>query len=186
MNMRLNYSNLRTKLVRFFLICCVALTSTQLFAAGWTPTDGGLLVNLEQGERFLLSVWIDVDGDGVEDPGEEFFASNYTRYTGGYFKYTAGSYLKLMPQAIGVTKPSEQIIWTVGHPLDRGNIALDGTVYTMWNDGKTFKTQDYDNKASDYLFYGYLTDTYADKPAMLCLWCRRMKILVHLLTRVRP
>ena len=25
-------------------------------AVGWTPTDAGLVVNLEQGERFLLSV----------------------------------------------------------------------------------------------------------------------------------
>ena len=38
-------------------------------AVGWTPTDGGLLVNLEQGDRFLLSVWLDLDKDGVEDPG---------------------------------------------------------------------------------------------------------------------
>ena len=52
----------------------------RLWAVGWTPTDGGLVVNLKQGERFLLSIWLDLDKDGVEDPGEEFFVINYNRY----------------------------------------------------------------------------------------------------------
>lgn len=166
MNMRQNYSNLRTKLVRFFLICCVALTSTQLFAVGWTPTDGGLVVDLEQGDRFLLSVVVN---------GKEYFVNNYNRYTGGDFNYTAGLYLKLIPQAADATEPSEMSIWTVGAPLtrvDKNNIAKLGknndyalgakenTLYTIWNDGKTLKTQD-----NHYKFLGDLTDDYNSNDA---------------------
>lgn len=88
-------------------------------AVGWTPTDGGLVVNLEQGDRFLLSVWVDLDKDGVEDPGEEFFVNNYNRYTGGHFNYTAGSYLKLVPQDAHATEPSDMSIWSIGAPLTR-------------------------------------------------------------------
>ena len=61
---------------RALFACIILLASTRLFAVGWTPTDAGLVVNLEQGERFLLSVWIDMNGNGEEDPGEELFVSN--------------------------------------------------------------------------------------------------------------
>lgn len=44
-----------------------------IYAVGWTPTDAGLVLNFEPGDQFLLSVWIDLDSDGVEDQGEEFF-----------------------------------------------------------------------------------------------------------------
>ena len=124
-------------------------------AVGWTPTDAGLVVNMEQGERFLLSVWVDKNGNGTEEPGEEFFVSNYTRYTGGYYNYGAGTYMKLLP-ATEVTEMNE---WLVGAPLDRGNKALGGIVYTIWNDGKTLKTSD------AFKFLGELTDNYADGKA---------------------
>ena len=59
------------------LACLMLLASTRLFAVGWTPTDAGLVVNLEQGDRFLLSVWVDKNGNGTEEEGEEFFVYNY-------------------------------------------------------------------------------------------------------------
>ena len=56
-----------------YLLTFMLLTPMRMVAVGWTPTDGGLVLNLEQGDRFLLSVWVDKDEDGVEDDGEEFF-----------------------------------------------------------------------------------------------------------------
>ena len=137
-----------------------------LSAVGWTPTDGGLLVNLEQGDRFLLSVWLDLDKDGVEDPGEEYFVYNYNRVTrpDDIFHYSDGLYLKLFPQAADATEPSDMSIWSAGAPLDRSNIggkdlSLDGLTYTIWNDGKTLKMN------NDFQFLGALTDKYNDDKA---------------------
>lgn len=127
-------------------------------AVGWTPTDAGLVVNLEQGERFLLSVVVSGDFDNnPATPNEEreFFVSNYTRYTGGYYNYGSGTYMKLLP-ATEVTEINE---WSVGAPLDRGNKALGGIVYTIWNDGKTLKTSD------AFKFLGELTSEYGDAKA---------------------
>ena len=73
---------------RVVLLLIILLASIKALAVGWTPTDGGLVVNLDQGDRFLLSVVVN---------GKEYFVCNYNRYTGGDFKYTAGSYLKLIP-----------------------------------------------------------------------------------------
>ena len=130
----------------------------RLFAVGWTPTDAGLVVNLEQGERFLLSVMVSGDFDNnPATPNEEreFFVSNYNRYSGGYYNYTAGSFMKLLP-ATEVTEMNE---WSVGAPLARGNKALGGISYTIWNDGKTLKTSD------TFKFLGDLTSDYADAKA---------------------
>ena len=140
---------------RAILACIILLASTRLFAVGWTPTDAGLVVNLEQADRFLLSVWVDKNGNGKEEDGEEFFVSNYNRYTGGYFGYEAGSFMKLLP-ATEVTEVNE---WLVGAPLDRGNKALGGIAYTIWNDGKTLKTND------KFKFLGNLTSSYTDGEA---------------------
>ena len=41
------------------------------YAAGWTPTDGGLVVDLQQGDRFLLSIWLDLDNNEKESPEDE-------------------------------------------------------------------------------------------------------------------
>ena len=144
---------------KYIFILFTLLASTRMFGAGWTPTDGGLVANLEQGERFLLSIWLDLDKDGKEDPGEEFFITNYTRFKGGYFNYAAGTYMKLIPQASDVTEPSEEVIWSVGAPLSRGKYALGGIAYTIWNDGKTLKTDD------DFKFLGNLTSNYEDVKA---------------------
>ena len=140
---------------RAILACLMLLISTRLFAVGWTPTDAGLVVNLEQGDRFLLSVWVDKNGNGTEEDGEEFFVSNYTRFTGGYYNYSPGTYMKLLP-ATEVTEVNE---WLVGAPLDRGNKALGGIAYTIWNDGKTLKTND------KFKFLGNLTSSYTDGEA---------------------
>ena len=133
----------------------VSLLAMQVLAVGWTPTDAGLVVNMEQGERFLLSVWIDMNGNGEEDPGEELFVSNYNRYSGGYFGYSAGSFMKLLA-APDITEMNE---WSVGAPLNRGTKALGGIAYTIWNDGKTLKTSD------TFKFLGDLTDNYNDTKA---------------------
>ena len=61
---------------RALFACIILLASTRLFAVGWTPTDAGLVVNMEQGERFLLSVWVDKNGNGTEEDGEELNVSN--------------------------------------------------------------------------------------------------------------
>lgn len=159
MNMRQNYSNLRTKLVRFFLLCCVALTSTQLFAVGWTPSDGGLLVNLEQGDRFLLSVMIDDDNDQLT-PDVEYFVCSYPGYTGGHFGYSSGAFLKLIPQDAGATEPSEASVWEVGAWLARGNYDLGGIVYTMWNGKKPNPIYTLRTENNHYKFFGDLTDNY--------------------------
>ena len=146
----------RTQGVRlFFILLVLLLAPLRALSVGWTPTDAGLVVNLEQGDRFLLSVWVDMNGNGTEEDGEEFFVSNYTRFTGGYYEYGAGTYMKLLP-ATEVTEMNE---WSVGAPLDRGNKALGGIVYTIWNDGKTLKTSD------AFKFLGDLTDNYADGKA---------------------
>ena len=136
----------------------VSLFAMQVLAVGWTPTDAGLVVNMEQGERFLLSVVVSGDFDNnPATPNEEreFFVSNYTRYTGGYYDYGSGTYMKLLPAA-EVTEMNE---WSVGAPLDRGNKALGGIAYTIWNDGKTLKTRD------TYKFLGDLTSDYSDSKA---------------------
>ena len=147
---------------RALFACIILLTSTRLFAVGWTPTDAGLVVNLEQGERFLLSVMVSGDFDNnpaTPNTEREFFVSNYTRYTGyDYYGYESGTYLKLLP-ADTIT---EMNTWSVGYPLARGNKALgakEGTVYTIWNDGKTLKTKE------KFKFLGDLTSSYTDGEA---------------------
>ena len=145
---------------RALFACIILLASTRLFAVGWTPTDAGLVVNLEQGERFLLSVWVDINNNKAEDPGEEFFVYNYNRFTGGYFNYSDGLYLKLLPQETGATEPSEMSIWSVGAPLDRGDNALGAIAYTIWNDGKTLRMNN-----TNYQFMGDLTSDYYYKDA---------------------
>ena len=157
----MTYTKFRARFARILLLFLLVFAPIRALAVGWTPTDGGLVLNLEQGDRFLLSVWVDKDGDGVEDPGEEFFVYNYNRYKGGYFNYKEGLYLKLLPQEAGATEPSDMSIWQVGAPLDRGNYALGGIVYTIWNDGKTLKT----GNNTNYQFLGDLTSDYNDANA---------------------
>ena len=139
----------------FFILLVLLLAPMRALSVGWTPSDAGLIVNLEQGDRFLLSVWVDIDKDGVEDPGEEFFVYNYNRFKGGYYNYSDGLFLKLLPQETGATEPSEMSIWSVGAPLNRGDNDLGAITYTMWNDGKTLRTNN-----TNYQFMGDLTSDY--------------------------
>ena len=145
---------------RAFFACIILLASTRLFAVGWTPTDGGLVVNLEQGDRFLLSVWLDLNDNKKEDPGEEFFVINYNRYTGGHFNYTAGSYLKLVPQDAHATEVGAPLTRVIGGK-DYSLGANAGHVYTIWNDGKTLRMKD----NTSYQFFGDLTSDYNYKDA---------------------
>ena len=72
---------------RAFFACIILLASTRLFAVGFTPTDGGLVVDLEQGDRFLLSVMVDHDNN-PSTPDREYFVVNYSRYEGDdYYHY---------------------------------------------------------------------------------------------------
>ena len=128
--------------VRFLLLISVLFICADMYGVGFTPTDGGLVVNLKQGDQILLSTWVDVNGDGDEDEGEEFFVCHYPSQTGGYFGYTnwdseKGNFLKLFPQDAGATEPATPSIWTIDDPLPflkGGNsYPLDGIAYTMWS-----------------------------------------------------
>ena len=156
------------KLFLFILILCA---SVHALAVGWTPTDAGLVVNLGQGDRFLLSIMVDHDNNPAT-PAREYFVANYTRYKGDdYFKYkfdekdsTQGHWLKLIQQPSTATEPAEMIIWEVGAPLVRQsggkNYDLGGIAYTIWNDGKTLRTNN-----TNYQFMGDLTGDYNYKDA---------------------
>ena len=74
--------------IRILIVSMALFTAPPMFGLGFTPTDGGLVVNLKPGQRILLSTIVDMNGNGVEDPGEEFFVCHYPSYTGGYFDYT--------------------------------------------------------------------------------------------------
>jgi len=146
---RIRFAGGRT---RILLLIFTLFASVGMYGIGFTPTEGGLVVDLKTDDRFLLSVWIDLNGNGTEEPGEEFFVCDYSDYTGGRFNYTSGHTLKLIPQNHLATEPSETSIWTVKDTLTRTATkylgGVPGTYYTMWSkagytlylDGK-FKTQ---------------------------------------------
>ena len=128
--------------VRILLLISVLFVSVGTYGLGYTPTDGGLVVNLKPGDRILLSTWVDVNGDGDEDDGEEFFVCHYPSKTGGHFGYTnwdsnKGNFLKLFPQEAGATEPATPSIWSIDTALTRikdgNNYALGGISYTMWS-----------------------------------------------------
>ena len=148
--------------------------SVSMFADGFTPTEGGLVVDLKPGNRFLLSVVVDEDGNpATTNDSVEYFVCDYEGYTGGIFSYKSGHTLKLIPQAPLATEPSVNSIWTVDTALvrdenDRLGIKYPAICYTMWSkDGYTlqldgnFKTQgkltipknkDTDNSLADVVF----------------------------------
>ena len=156
--------------VRFLLLISVLFVSVGMWGAttyDFTPTDGGQVVNLKPGQQILLSTWVDVNGDGDEDEGEEYFVCHYPGYTGGYFSYTnwdgdKGNFLKLIPQDPGATEPASPSIWTIDEPvpfLYKGKIdSLDGIAYTMWStnpggDSYTLLT----SSGTSYKYQGDLT-----------------------------
>lgn len=139
--------NIRIR-TRILLLISVLFASVEMFGDGFTPTEGGLVVDLKKHDRFLLSVWIDVNGNGTEEQGEEFFVcdnSTYTGAAGGRFKYAASHTLKLIPQDADATEPSPFSIWTVDTALVRpenermsGRKEYPAICYTMWSkDGYT-------------------------------------------------
>ena len=156
--------------VRILLLISVVMYSVGMWGAvyDFTPTDGGLVVNLKQGDQILLSTWVDVNGDGDEDDGEEFFVCHYPGYTtGSYFGYTdwdggKGNFLKLVPQAADATEPASPSIWTIDDPVtflySGKNYPLDGIAYTMWStnpngDSYTLLT----SSGNSYKYQGDLT-----------------------------
>lgn len=126
--------NFHTRSFRSLLLVTALTVSIKMFGLGFTPTDGGLVVNLQPGQRILLSTMVN---------GEEYFVCHMPSYTGGYFTYTnwddggKGNILKLIPQDPGVTEPGAASIWTIDNPvtLKSGGkeYELDGIAYTMWS-----------------------------------------------------
>lgn len=141
--------------VRILLLICVLFVSVAVWGAGFTPTDGGLVVNLQPGQRILLSTMIDHDNNPAT-PDEEFFVCHYPGHTKdrfNYFKYQSGNTLKLVPQDEGATEPAITSIWTIDTATVRAPVKrLGGIAYTMWSTlpngeswsikiASTFKTQ---------------------------------------------
>ena len=165
--------------VRFLLLISVLLVSAGMWGAddGFTPTDGGLVVNLKRGQRILISTMVDHDKNPAT-PDREYFVENYTRYGGDdYFtydnKYSEGHHLKLVMQEEGATEPARTSIWTVDTALTRVDVknvvkggankdyALGGISYTIWNDNRTLSTTNSNNR---WQFWGDLVEgTTSDK-----------------------
>ncbi len=121
--------------IRILIVSMALFTAPRMFGAvyDFTPTDGGLVVNLQPGQRILLSTMVN---------GQEYFVCHMPSYTGGYFNYTnwdseKGNFLKLIPQDAGATEPGAPSIWTIDDPvtfLKNGKrYPLDGIAYTMWS-----------------------------------------------------
>ena len=135
----------RYNIIFTLFLSLVLVPLHDLGAVDFTPTDGGLVVNLKPGDQILLSTWVDVNGNGVEDDGEEFFVCHYPDYTGGYFGYNdnvyypngGGNYIKLIPQAANATEPATPSIWSIDDPVTFKNSGkeyeVDGIAYTMWS-----------------------------------------------------
>lgn len=158
--------------VRAWLLSLAISLSVYVFGVGFTPTDGGLVVNLESGQRILLSVMID-DDNNPATPDVEYFVCHYPGYTGGHFNYYNwddkgnGNILKLIPQDAGATEPSSPSIWSIDDPkpFKSGGTTytFDGIGYTMWSSnpggdpytlvcspGNSFKYQGYLTREQDH------------------------------------
>ena len=100
----------------FFLAAVMAMG---VFAGdGWTPSDCGLVVDLEPGDQILLSVMVD-DDNNPSTPAKEYFVCDYPSYTGGHFGYGAANRLRLVPQDAAATEPSAVSVWTIDEPVSR-------------------------------------------------------------------
>ena len=158
--------------VRILLLISVVMYSVGMWGVGFTPTDGGLVVNLKQGDRILLSVMID-DDNNPATPDVEYFVCHYPGYTGGHFNYYnwddkgSGNILKLIPQDAGATEPATPSIWSIDDPkpFKSGGTTytFDGIGYTMWSSnpggdpytlvcspGNSFKYQGYLTREQDH------------------------------------
>ena len=119
--------NFRTIHVLTLALFLLLLTPFRASALGWTPTDAGLIVDLEPGNQILLSVVID---------GREYFVCDYYDFQSSAlspFTYPKKNILKLVAQQPGATTPSNSSIWTIQGPVTHGtsNFMLDGICYTM-------------------------------------------------------
>ena len=146
------------------LFFSLVLVPLHVFGLGYTPTDGGLVVNLKAGDQILLSTMVN---------GEEYFVCHYPGYTGGHFNYYnwddkgSGNILKLIPQDAGVTEPASPSIWMIDDPkpFKSGGTTytFDGIGYTMWSTnpggdsytlvcspGNSFKYQGYLTREADH------------------------------------
>ena len=147
--------------VRILLLISVVMYSVGMWGAAvydFTPTDGGLVVNLKPGDQILLSTMVN---------GEEYFVCHYPGHTGGYFSYTnwdgnKGNFLKLIPQDAGATEPASPSIWTIDDPVtflySGKNYPIEGIAYTMWStnpggDSYTLLT----SSGNSYKYQGDLT-----------------------------
>ena len=163
----LNLKNVCLCRVRILLLISILFVSIRMAAVGFTPTDGGLVVNLKQGDRILLSTMID-DDNNPSTPDVEYFVCHYPGYTGGHFNYTnwddnkSGNILKLIPQNDGAIEPATPSIWTIDDPvpfLKSGTTyPFDGIGYTMWSsnpggDPYTLVC----SPSSTFKYQGYLT-----------------------------
>ena len=167
MKRSINCFNLRGIFLRVQVMFFALVLSLQLSAVGFTPTDGGLVVNLKQGDRILLSVMID-DDNNPATPDVEYFVCHYPGYTAGHFNYYnwddngSGNILKLIPQDAGATEPASPSIWTIDDPVPflKGGTSypFDGIGYTMWStnpggDSYTLVC----SPSSAFKYQGYLT-----------------------------
>ena len=156
--------------VRILLLISVVFVSVGMYGDvyNFTPTDGGLVVNLKPGDQILLSTMVDDDNNPATPP-VEYFVCHYPSHTGGYFNYTnwdseKGNFLKLIPQDAGATEPASPSIWTIDDPVPFRNSSsgalytIDGIAYTMWStnpggDSYTLLT----SSGNSYKYQGDLT-----------------------------
>ena len=163
----LNLKNVCLCRVRILLLICVLFVSIGTYGAGFTPTDGGLVVNLKAGNRILLSVMVD-DDNNPSTPDVEYFVCHYPGYTGGHFNYynwddnESGNILKLIPQNDGAIEPATPSIWTIDDPVpfrfSGKTYPIDGIAYTMQStnpggDSYTLVC----SPSSSFKYQGYLT-----------------------------
>ncbi|MBO7458834.1 MAG: hypothetical protein J6T80_06240 [Paludibacteraceae bacterium] len=155
--------------VRAWLLSLVLFVSAQIFAGdGWTPSDCGLVVDLQPGDQILLSVMVD-DDNNPSTPAKEYFVCDYPGYTGGYFNYSAANRLRLIPQSPSATEPSEVSVWTIDTALTRIKSGLDyalgGISYTMWSSRDWTLTT---SNNQPYYFIGALSNNTAANNGWLC------------------
>ena len=152
--------------VRILLLISVLFVSVGMWGLGYTPTDGGLVVNLERGQKILLSTMIDDDND-PDTPPVEYFVCHYPGKTGGHFGYTnwdgnKGNFLKLFPQDAGATEPATPSIWSIDTALTRiegsDNFALGGISYTMWSSNTPNSYTLLTSSGNNWKFQGDLTN----------------------------
>ena len=162
--------NSRFRVMRVWFLTLMLITSLYSFGAvyDFTPTDGGLVVNLKAGDQILLSTMVDDDNNPATPP-VEYFVCHYPSYTGGYFGYTnwdsnKGNFLKLVPQDADATEPATPSIWSIDDPVpfrhsSSGELyPMDGIAYTMWStnpggDSYTLLT----SSGNSYKYQGDLT-----------------------------